>query len=96
MPWERTCLQGYLAHKKSAPLAWDHRRTLGKVLLQGPRRVVFLMSKAPLQDLCGVRFDHIAPPRLQGCLAHKETPTFLGTPSDPRHRPKGPRGVLFS
>ena len=40
-------LRGYLALKKQ-PLPEDHHRTLGIALLQGPRRVQFLMSKVPM------------------------------------------------
>ena len=38
----------YRAHKKQPIPPWDHLRTLGIVLLQGPRRGVFLMSEVPL------------------------------------------------
>ena len=41
-------LQGYFADKKQPPLQ-AHHSTLGKVLLQGPRRGVFLMSEVPLE-----------------------------------------------
>jgi len=40
-------IQGYLAHKKLPP-PYDHRRALGIGLLQGPRRMPFLMSEVPL------------------------------------------------
>ena len=45
-------IQGYLAHKKT-PTPWDHHMTLGIVLLQGPRRGVFLISEVPLYVLPG-------------------------------------------
>ena len=41
-------IQGYLAHTKQPPPK-DHRRTLGKVLLQGSRRGVVLISEVPLK-----------------------------------------------
>ena len=40
-------VQGSLAHKKQPP-PLDHHRTLGIVLLKGPRRGVFLMSEVPV------------------------------------------------
>ena len=40
-------LKGYLADKKQPP-PYDQHKTLGIVLLQGPRRGVFLMSEVPL------------------------------------------------
>ena len=40
-------LQGYLAHKKQRP-PQDHNRTLGIVLLQGPRSGGGLMREVPL------------------------------------------------
>ena len=53
--------------------------TLGIVLLQGPRRVLFLMSEVPLYLV----HTEVHPPRivqrahlaLQGYLAHKKTPS---------------------
>ena len=40
--------QGYLAHNKKPPPPKDPPRTLGNVLLQGPRAVRFLISEVPL------------------------------------------------
>ena len=40
-------MQGYLAHKKT-PTPLDRHRSLGMVLLQGPRGVRFLISEVPL------------------------------------------------
>ena len=34
--------------RKFPPSPWDHPRTLGIVLLEGPRRGQFLISEAPL------------------------------------------------
>jgi len=41
-------LQGYLAHKKQQPPPRTTIGPLGIVVLQGPRRGVFLMSEVPL------------------------------------------------
>ena len=41
-------LQGYLAHKKNRTPPKDGHRSLGMVLLQGPRGWRFLMSEVPL------------------------------------------------
>ena len=43
-------LQGYLFHKKQPPTK-DHHTTLGKVLLQGPRMGMFLISEVPLEQV---------------------------------------------
>ena len=40
-------LHGYLAHEKLPPPPKDHHKTLGIVLLWGPRKGVFLMSEVP-------------------------------------------------
>ena len=56
------------------------------------------MSEVPLETLCtpphgqvpGSGGASVADARglsLQGYLAHKKTPTSLGSPQDPRHRP---------
>ena len=42
--------QGYLAHKRLPP-PLDHRRVLGIVLIEGPRRALFLMREVPLYGL---------------------------------------------
>jgi len=46
------CIQGYLAHEKT-PTPQDQHRALGIVLLQGPRRGVFLMSEVPQYTASG-------------------------------------------
>ena len=40
-------VQGYLAHEEQPP-ASEYHRTLGIVLLEGPRRGVFIVSEVPL------------------------------------------------
>jgi len=49
----RGCIQGYLADKK-LPTPQDHHRSLGIVLLYGPRRKQFLMSEVPLYSRAGL------------------------------------------
>ena len=36
---------------RNSPSPWDHHGTSGIVLLKGPRRVVFLMSEVPHEDV---------------------------------------------
>ena len=59
-PPRRTCLQGYLTHKKTASPSWAHRSALGMHfgLLRGPRRRQFLISEVPLCR-AGVLFPHV-------------------------------------
>ena len=48
----------------------NHRRTLGIVLLKGPRRGVFLMSEVPLQGVgCKVQW--------KGCSTRTHKPALL-------------------
>ena len=85
-------MQRYLAHKKPPP-PWDRHRTLRIFLLQGPRGRRFLMSEVPLYG--GRRCVSVG--ELQEVyksmlltheyLAPTKTPTLLGPPQDPRHRP---------
>ena len=42
------CEQGYLAHEKEKKLPKDHHMALDVVVLQGPRRGLFLTSELPL------------------------------------------------
>ena len=66
------------------------------VLLQGPRRVLFIMSEVPLRGVEHLALEEenvvqrqvlVAPARLQGYLAHKKQPTTLALPQGPRHGP---------
>jgi hypothetical protein len=43
-------MQGYLAHRKQQTPLQDHQKARGKVLLQGPREALFLISEVPLQS----------------------------------------------
>ena len=46
--YEDSNVQGYLAHKIPPPPPTDRHKSLGMVLLEGPRRVHFLISEIPL------------------------------------------------
>ena len=57
-------VQGYLAHKKQPP----PHRALGTVLLYGPRRLQFLVSKVPLYMYWGTL--HTSYPHSENSWVH--------------------------
>ena len=49
---------------RNCPPPWNHRRTLGIILLEGPRSVLFLMGEVPLysRGTSGIAASHTKSP----------------------------------
>ena len=72
------------------PLYQDLRTNLLSSAVGGPSNWTNSAFLAPIHPPCLPTHEHqyiTLSFKIQGYLAHKKTPTPVGPPSDPRHRP---------